>query len=40
MKRRLIALILAAMIAIGLSGCHLHVTVHAGPALHGVPAGR
>ena len=41
MKRRLTAaLILAALIVVTVSGCHLHVTVHAGPALHGSAAGR
>lgn len=32
MRRRLIAaLILAALIAVSVSGCHLRVTAHAGP---------
>jgi hypothetical protein len=41
MRRRLIAaLILTALIIICASGCHFHVTVHAGPAPHGSAAGR
>ncbi len=33
MRRRLIAaLIVAALIVVSVSGCHLRVTVHAGPA--------
>lgn len=40
MRRRLTAAVIAALIALCLSGCHVHVTVHADPALHSVPAGR
>jgi hypothetical protein len=41
MRRRLTAaLILAALIVVCVSGCHLRVTAHAGPALHGSAAGR
>lgn len=41
MRRRLAAaVILAALIVVSISGCHFHVTVHAGPALHGSAAGR
>ncbi len=41
MKQRLIAaLILAALIVVSVSGCHVHVTVHADPTLHGSAAGR
>jgi hypothetical protein len=41
MRRRFIAaLILTALIAVSVSGCHFHVTAHAGPALHGLVTGR
>ena len=45
MRRRLIAALLAALIVVYVCGCHVHVTVHAGPPLHGpplhgLPAGR
>jgi hypothetical protein len=40
MRRRLIALILAALIVVGVSGCHVRVTAHAGPAPHVMPTGR
>jgi hypothetical protein len=41
MRRRFItALILTALIVAGVSGCHFHAIVHAGPAWHGVAAGR
>ncbi len=41
MRRRLIAaLLLTALIVAGVCGCHFHATVHAGPAPHGVAAGR
>jgi hypothetical protein len=29
-----------ALIVVSVSGCHVHVTVHAGPTLHGSAAGR
>jgi hypothetical protein len=40
MRRRLVGAVMAALIAVCASGCHFHVTVHAGPALHAVPSGR
>jgi hypothetical protein len=41
MRRRLVpALILAALIVVCVSGCHFHVTVHAGPVPHSLEAGR
>ncbi len=41
MKRRLIAaLVPAALIIVSVAGCHAHVTVHGGPALHGSVTGR
>ena len=41
MRRRLIAaLILAALIVVCVSGCHVRVTVHTGPARFGSAAGR
>jgi hypothetical protein len=41
MRRRLtVALILAALIIVSVSGCHFRVTVHAGPALRALPAQR
>lgn len=41
MKPRVIAAsILTALIVGCVSGCHAHVTVHAGPPLHGLVAER
>ncbi len=41
MRRRLIiALFLAALIMLCVSGCHFRVTVHASPAMHSLRAGR
>ena len=38
MRRRLIAaLIVVALIVVFVSGCHLRVTVHAGPAVQTLP---
>jgi hypothetical protein len=39
-RRRIAALILAALIVVSISGCHYRVTVHAAPTLHGSAAGR
>jgi hypothetical protein len=40
MRRLIAALILAALIIVSVSGCHLHVTAHAGPAPQASPTGR
>jgi len=41
MRRRLIAaLVLAALIVVSVSGCHLRVTAHAGPAVQTLSTGR
>jgi hypothetical protein len=38
--RLIAAFILTALIVVCVSGCHAHVTVHAGPPLHGLAAKR
>jgi hypothetical protein len=40
MRRLIAALILAALIIVSVSGCHLHVTAHVGPAPQASPTGR
>lgn len=41
MRPKLIAaFILTALIFVCVCGCHVHVTVHAGPPLHGLAAER
>lgn len=40
MRRLIAALLLAALIVVSVSGCHLRVTVRAGPAVHSSAAAR
>jgi hypothetical protein len=40
MRRGLIAALILAGLIVCVSGCHVRVTVHAGPSLHGSLTGR
>lgn len=40
MRRLIVALLLAALLVVSVSGCHFRLTVRAGPALHGSAAAR